>query len=200
MTRECHVRFCESAEVRSLRATHLVVGFQHEADARRFWDEMRERLRRFSLSLHPAEDCEAREQPFVALNGVEIGLRSSPGAWCPGNAEHEPLQQAVVIGIFGDALDRPWLDAAEEASGPVWDRERSAPDPVDGVSTALEEPEISARSPPPRPPARYRSRLASHSLISSSRQSTLQAGARCFASSSSRSTSDIASMVALSTR
>ena len=34
-------------------ADDLVVGFQHENDARRFWDAMRERLREFSLSLHP---------------------------------------------------------------------------------------------------------------------------------------------------
>jgi RNA-directed DNA polymerase len=34
-------------------ADDLVVGFEHEADARRFWDEMRERLEEFSLSLHP---------------------------------------------------------------------------------------------------------------------------------------------------
>jgi group II intron reverse transcriptase/maturase len=34
-------------------ADDTVVGFQHEADARRFWDAMRERLREFSLSLHP---------------------------------------------------------------------------------------------------------------------------------------------------
>ena len=34
-------------------ADDIVVGFQYEADARRFWDEMRERLREFSLSLHP---------------------------------------------------------------------------------------------------------------------------------------------------
>ena len=31
----------------------LASGFQHEADARRFWDAMRERLQEFSLSLHP---------------------------------------------------------------------------------------------------------------------------------------------------
>jgi len=30
-------------------ADDIVVGFQYEADARRFWDEMRERLREFSL-------------------------------------------------------------------------------------------------------------------------------------------------------
>jgi len=34
-------------------ADDTVVGFEHEADARRFWDAMRERLREFSLSLHP---------------------------------------------------------------------------------------------------------------------------------------------------
>src|SRR5207245_6898882 len=34
-------------------ADDTVIGFEHEADARRFWDAMRERLREFSLSLHP---------------------------------------------------------------------------------------------------------------------------------------------------
>ena len=34
-------------------ADDTIVGFEHEADARRFWDAMRERLQEFSLSLHP---------------------------------------------------------------------------------------------------------------------------------------------------
>jgi hypothetical protein len=34
-------------------ADDIVVGFEYEADARRFWDAMRERLQEFSLSLHP---------------------------------------------------------------------------------------------------------------------------------------------------
>jgi group II intron reverse transcriptase/maturase len=34
-------------------ADDIVVGFEHEADARRFWDEMRERFEKFALSLHP---------------------------------------------------------------------------------------------------------------------------------------------------
>src|SRR6476620_8814689 len=34
-------------------ADDIVIGFEHEADARRFWDVMRERLREFSLTLHP---------------------------------------------------------------------------------------------------------------------------------------------------
>jgi RNA-directed DNA polymerase len=34
-------------------ADDLAVGFEHEADARRFWEAMRARLQEFSLSLHP---------------------------------------------------------------------------------------------------------------------------------------------------
>jgi RNA-directed DNA polymerase len=34
-------------------ADDLVVGFEHESDARCFWDAMREPLQEFSLSLHP---------------------------------------------------------------------------------------------------------------------------------------------------
>ena len=34
-------------------ADDTVVGFQHESDARRFRDAMRDRRREFSLSLHP---------------------------------------------------------------------------------------------------------------------------------------------------
>jgi len=34
-------------------ADDIVVGFQHEADARRFWDAMRVRFEQFSLALHP---------------------------------------------------------------------------------------------------------------------------------------------------
>jgi RNA-directed DNA polymerase len=34
-------------------ADDIVVGFEHEADARRFWDAMRDRLLEFSLWLHP---------------------------------------------------------------------------------------------------------------------------------------------------
>ena len=36
-------------------ADDIVVGFEHETDARRFWDAMRKRLEEFSLSLHPGK-------------------------------------------------------------------------------------------------------------------------------------------------
>ncbi|MFZ1415694.1 MAG: group II intron reverse transcriptase/maturase [Defluviicoccus sp.] len=34
-------------------ADDIIVGFEHQTDARRFWDAMRARLQEFSLSLHP---------------------------------------------------------------------------------------------------------------------------------------------------
>jgi len=34
-------------------ADDIIVGFEHEADARRFLDAMRERLGEFALTLHP---------------------------------------------------------------------------------------------------------------------------------------------------
>src|SRR6202048_2433626 len=37
-------------------ADDFIVGFQHESDACRFLDEMRERLQKFALTLHPRED------------------------------------------------------------------------------------------------------------------------------------------------
>ena len=50
---EPHVRFCERLAVRLRRATHLVAGFEHAADAHRFLDMMRTRLEEFALTLHP---------------------------------------------------------------------------------------------------------------------------------------------------
>ena len=52
MSGDVHVRICERLGVKLPRATRLVVGFEHEADARRFWDDMRKRFEEFSLSLN----------------------------------------------------------------------------------------------------------------------------------------------------
>jgi RNA-directed DNA polymerase len=53
MRRELHVRFCEGGGVRFPSATRLIVGFEHQSDAERFLEELRERLAKFSLELHP---------------------------------------------------------------------------------------------------------------------------------------------------
>jgi RNA-directed DNA polymerase len=58
-------------------ADDLVVGFQHETDARRFWDAMRERLREFSLSLHPDKTRLIEFGRFATQNHEKRG-RSKP--------------------------------------------------------------------------------------------------------------------------
>src|SRR6202012_5719289 len=55
-------------------ADDTVVGFQHEADARRFRDAMRDRLREFSLSLHPAKTRLIEFGRFAAQNCKRRGL------------------------------------------------------------------------------------------------------------------------------
>ena len=43
--------FAEGGGVKLPSATHFVVGFQHEPDARRFEDPMRERLQEYAIVL-----------------------------------------------------------------------------------------------------------------------------------------------------
>jgi group II intron reverse transcriptase/maturase len=55
-------------------ADDIVVGFQHETDARHFWDEMRERLQGFALSLHPEKTRLIEFGRFAAQNRERCGL------------------------------------------------------------------------------------------------------------------------------
>src|SRR5262245_46513811 len=55
-------------------ADDLAVGFEHESDARRFWDAMRDRLREFSLSLHPEKTRLIEFGRFAADRRAQRGL------------------------------------------------------------------------------------------------------------------------------
>jgi RNA-directed DNA polymerase len=55
-------------------ADDIVVGFQHEDEARCFWEAMRERLRAFSLSLHPDKTRLIEFGRFAARNRELRGL------------------------------------------------------------------------------------------------------------------------------
>jgi RNA-directed DNA polymerase len=55
-------------------ADDIVVGFEHETDARRFWDAMRERLQEFSLSLHPEKTRLIEFGRHAAANRKRRGL------------------------------------------------------------------------------------------------------------------------------
>src|SRR5215475_13784866 len=74
MSGDAHVRFRERLEVRFPRATRLVVGFEREADARRFWDDMRKRFEEFSLSLNPDKTRLIEFGRFAAERRAHRGL------------------------------------------------------------------------------------------------------------------------------
>src|SRR5215510_446157 len=55
-------------------ADDIVVGFEHEADARRFWDDMRKRFEEFSLSLNPDKTRLIEFGRFAAERRAHRGL------------------------------------------------------------------------------------------------------------------------------
>ena len=55
-------------------ADDFIVGFQHESDARRLLDEMRERLRKFALTLHPGKTRLIEFGRFAAERRQRRGL------------------------------------------------------------------------------------------------------------------------------
>ena len=55
-------------------ADDIVVGFEHEGDARRFWDDMRKRFEEFSLSLNPDKTRLIEFGRFAAERRVHRGL------------------------------------------------------------------------------------------------------------------------------
>ena len=58
-------------------ADDIVVGFEHETDARRFWDEMRDRLQEFALSLHPKKTRLIEFGRHAANNRKQCGTRQT---------------------------------------------------------------------------------------------------------------------------
>src|ERR1700675_2569822 len=55
-------------------ADDIIVGFEQETDARRFWDAMRDRLQEFSLSLHPKKTRLIEFGRHAANNRKQRGL------------------------------------------------------------------------------------------------------------------------------
>jgi len=53
MSGDVHVRFCERLGGKFPGATRLVIGFQHEDDARRVMDVLPKRFGKYGLELHP---------------------------------------------------------------------------------------------------------------------------------------------------
>ena len=54
-------------------ADDIIVGFQQETDARRFWNELRDRLAEFGLELHPEKTRLLEFGPFATANRKRSG-------------------------------------------------------------------------------------------------------------------------------
>jgi len=70
-------------------ADDIVVGFEQETDARRFWDAMRDRLQEFSLSLHPKKTRLiefGRHAANTASSAASANRRPSTSSVCPSSA------------------------------------------------------------------------------------------------------------------
>ncbi len=74
MRRESHVRFCEGGGVRFPSATRLIIGFQSKSYAERFLGELRERLAKFSLELHPEKTRLIEFGTYAAERRMRRGL------------------------------------------------------------------------------------------------------------------------------
>ena len=74
MSGDAHAGFCESRGVRLPPATHLVMGFQHRADAERFWAGLRERFAKFGLGLHEEKTRLIEFGRFAAQSREARGL------------------------------------------------------------------------------------------------------------------------------
>jgi len=64
------------------------VGFEHEAHARRFWEAMRERLKEFSLSLHPDKTRLDRVWPLCGSQTSPARARQAGNLQVPGLCFH----------------------------------------------------------------------------------------------------------------
>ncbi|MEX3968936.1 group II intron reverse transcriptase/maturase [Paraburkholderia sp. EG286B] len=103
-------------------ADDIVVGFEHETDARRFWDAMRARLEKFELALHPdktrllefGRDAAAqrkrrglgRPETFTFLGFIFICGRSRRGAFQLQRKSRGDRMRATLRRIKGELRRR----------------------------------------------------------------------------------------------
>jgi RNA-directed DNA polymerase len=75
MRRESHVRFWEGGGVQVPSATRLVIGCQHEAEARQLLVALKDRLAQFGLSLHEGKTRLIEFGRFAAERRAAAGQR-----------------------------------------------------------------------------------------------------------------------------
>ena len=95
-------------------ADDLVVGFEHEADARRFWDAMRKRLEEFSLSLQSGQDPPDRVWPPCGGQTRAARARKTGDLQVPGLHLH---LRALAHGASSYSNGKPGAIACGQSSG-----------------------------------------------------------------------------------
>jgi RNA-directed DNA polymerase len=93
-------------------ADDFIVGFQHESDARRFLDEMRDRLGKFALSLHPEKTrlIEFGDLRQSAVSGAGSANRKPSTSWA------SPSSAAKLARASSRLNGEPELTACERSS------------------------------------------------------------------------------------
>jgi RNA-directed DNA polymerase len=71
---DVHGGFCEGRGAKLPPATHLIVGFEHPSDAKRFLRDLRARLAKFGLELHPDSTRLIEFGRFAARHRAARGL------------------------------------------------------------------------------------------------------------------------------
>jgi RNA-directed DNA polymerase len=107
-------------------ADDLVVGFEHEADARRFLDEMRERLGGICIVAAPGQDPPHRIRPLRGGESRAARARKTGDLRLPGPHPH---LRKIAQGLLSDQTEdpsRPHAGEVERGQG------RSAPTPAPG--------------------------------------------------------------------
>ena len=111
-------------------ADDLIVGFEHETDARRFLDEMRKRLQEFALSLHSEKTRLIEFGRFAVENRKRRGLGKPETftSWA------SPLSAAKLVGASSKSSGSPGgIDAGKVASHQTGTAtEHSSPIPQQG--------------------------------------------------------------------
>ena len=95
-------------------ADDIVVGFEHEADARRFWDAMRERFEEFCAVASSGEDPPDRVRPPRGGQARAAWARQTGDLQLPGLHLH--LRQ-VRVGASSSSRGRPGGTACGRSSG-----------------------------------------------------------------------------------
>jgi RNA-directed DNA polymerase len=104
MSGDVQVRFCERPGVRFPRATHLVVVFEKEVDARRFAEVLPKRFAKYGLRLHPEK---TRLIEFKRP-------RTSPEA---GGSDTESFDLLGFTHFWGRSRKGKWMVRKQTAKG-----------------------------------------------------------------------------------